>query len=157
MWEQLDHLGSLNLPFAEPDRPRPYPTDELIESVGLTEHRNKKVSTLSGGQRRRLDVAIGIVGRPELLFLDELARAAAGTAEVRWTQDGTRQVHPTVDPPAFVRELFAPEGEVTSIFDLEVQRPSLESTHLSMVAQQDATFQELPAELPAEFPQEEAR
>src|SRR6478752_1361067 len=69
--ELLDHLGSFYLPYTEPGRPRPYPTDELIETVGLTEHRNKKVSTLSGGQRRRLDVAIGIVGRPELLFLDE--------------------------------------------------------------------------------------
>ena len=39
--------------------------------VGLTEHADQKIATLSGGQRRRLDVAIGIVGRPELLFLDE--------------------------------------------------------------------------------------
>ncbi len=39
--------------------------------MGLTEHAGKKIRTLSGGQRRRLDVAIGIVGRPELLFLDE--------------------------------------------------------------------------------------
>jgi ABC-2 type transport system ATP-binding protein len=45
--------------------------DELIETVGLHEHANKKISSLSGGQRRRMDVAIGIVGRPELLFLDE--------------------------------------------------------------------------------------
>ncbi|MBY8853996.1 ATP-binding cassette domain-containing protein, partial [Saccharothrix sp. MB29] len=45
--------------------------DELIKAVGLAEHADKKVSTLSGGQRRRLDVAIGIVGKPELLFLDE--------------------------------------------------------------------------------------
>src|SRR6478752_10442531 len=71
VWELLDHLGSFYLPYSEPHRQRPYPTDELIETVGLTEHRNKKVSALSGGQRRRLDVAIGIVGRPELLFLDE--------------------------------------------------------------------------------------
>ena len=39
--------------------------------VGLTELADRKIATLSGGQRRRLDVAIGIVGRPELLFLDE--------------------------------------------------------------------------------------
>ncbi|HKN53392.1 MAG TPA: ABC transporter ATP-binding protein, partial [Amycolatopsis sp.] len=37
----------------------------------LTAHAQQKIKTLSGGQRRRLDVAIGIVGRPELLFLDE--------------------------------------------------------------------------------------
>ena len=43
----------------------------VIESVGLTEKIDEKVRTLSGGQRRRLDVALGIIGRPELLFLDE--------------------------------------------------------------------------------------
>jgi ABC-2 type transport system ATP-binding protein len=45
--------------------------DELIATVGLTEQASQRVRRLSGGQRRRLDVAIGIVGRPELLFLDE--------------------------------------------------------------------------------------
>ncbi|MDP9220417.1 MAG: ABC transporter ATP-binding protein [Actinomycetota bacterium] len=45
--------------------------DEVIEAVGLTEQRGKRAGALSGGQRRRLDVALGIVGRPELLFLDE--------------------------------------------------------------------------------------
>jgi ABC-2 type transport system ATP-binding protein len=45
--------------------------DELIRTVGLGEHAGQKISSLSGGQRRRMDVAIGIVGRPELLFLDE--------------------------------------------------------------------------------------
>jgi len=198
VWDLLEHLGSFYRPYATADRPRPYPTDELIDTVGLTEHRRKKVSALSGGQRRRLDVAIGIVGRPELLFLDEptagfdpaarrdfhelvhrlsdlqdttilltthdldeaekladrilimnhgrivadgsadqLARAVAGSAEVRWTQDGSRQVHATADPTEFVRELFAQErvrGDIGSrITDLEVQRPSLESTYMTMV------------------------
>ncbi|MEZ0094203.1 ABC transporter ATP-binding protein [Streptacidiphilus sp. EB129] len=45
--------------------------DELIELVGLTAHRGKRTSKLSGGQQRRMDVALGIIGRPELLFLDE--------------------------------------------------------------------------------------
>lgn len=45
--------------------------EELIAAVGLTEKAKTRVRQLSGGQRRRLDVALGIVGRPELLFLDE--------------------------------------------------------------------------------------
>ncbi|GAA4595588.1 ABC transporter ATP-binding protein [Planotetraspora phitsanulokensis] len=45
--------------------------DEVIEMVGLTESAGKRVRQLSGGQRRRVDVALGVVGRPELLFLDE--------------------------------------------------------------------------------------
>lgn len=45
--------------------------DEVIEVVGLTESAGRRTRALSGGQRRRLDVALGIVGRPELVFLDE--------------------------------------------------------------------------------------
>lgn len=67
----LDHFGRYYAPYSTPHRPRPYDTDDLLVSVGLADHADKKVMSLSGGQRRRLDVAIGIVGRPELLFLDE--------------------------------------------------------------------------------------
>jgi ABC-2 type transport system ATP-binding protein len=45
--------------------------DDVIEAVGLVEKADSRGRTLSGGQRRRLDVALGIVGRPDLLFLDE--------------------------------------------------------------------------------------
>lgn len=69
--ELLAHLGRYYLPYSREGRVRPRDTDELIATVGLTEHADQKISTLSGGQRRRLDVAIGIVGRPDLLFLDE--------------------------------------------------------------------------------------
>jgi ABC-2 type transport system ATP-binding protein len=69
--ELLDNLGSFYAPYATPDRPRPYDTDALLALVGLTGQAGSVIKTLSGGQRRRLDVAIGLVGRPELLFLDE--------------------------------------------------------------------------------------
>jgi ABC-2 type transport system ATP-binding protein len=51
--------------------PSPRPLDEIIEVVGLQEKRDARVRKLSGGQQRRLDVAIGLAGDPELLFLDE--------------------------------------------------------------------------------------
>jgi ABC-2 type transport system ATP-binding protein len=49
----------------------PRDVDQVIEAVGLTAKRDSLVLELSGGQRRRLDVALGIIGSPELLFLDE--------------------------------------------------------------------------------------
>lgn len=51
--------------------PNPRPLDEIIEVVGLGAKRNERVKKLSGGQQRRLDVAVGLAGDPELLFLDE--------------------------------------------------------------------------------------
>jgi ABC-2 type transport system ATP-binding protein len=51
--------------------PHPRPLDEILEVVGLTEQRSTRVRKLSGGQQRRLDVALGLAGDPELLFLDE--------------------------------------------------------------------------------------
>jgi ABC-2 type transport system ATP-binding protein len=69
--ELLQHLGGYYARYATPEFPRPWDTDELIDLVGLTAQANRRIINLSGGQRRRLDVAIGIVGRPELLFLDE--------------------------------------------------------------------------------------
>ncbi|WP_375389407.1 ABC transporter ATP-binding protein [uncultured Amnibacterium sp.] len=61
--EQLAHFASFF--------PRPRDVDETLASVGLTEAAQSRVRALSGGQRRRLDVALGIIGRPEVLFLDE--------------------------------------------------------------------------------------
>ncbi|HLT84305.1 MAG TPA: ABC transporter ATP-binding protein [Phototrophicaceae bacterium] len=69
--ELVEQFGSYYRPYSIPERPRPYPTAELLERVGLAERADQQVKKLSGGQRRRLDVAIGIVGRPRLLFLDE--------------------------------------------------------------------------------------
>ncbi|MCG5219837.1 ABC transporter ATP-binding protein [Streptosporangium sp. KLBMP 9127] len=61
--ELVAHLGSY---YDDPRDP-----DELLAALGLTEQAAQRVGLLSGGQRRRLDVALGIVGRPDLLFLDE--------------------------------------------------------------------------------------
>ncbi len=193
----LAHLGRFYAPYSTPQRERPRDVDELLEMVGLGEIADQKILTLSGGQRRRLDVAIGVVGKPDLLFLDEptagldpharrefhelihrlvdfeattvlltthdldeaerladrvlvlaaghivadgspdsLARQVASQAEVRWTQDGQRYVHSTADATAFVRDLLQREG--AAVDDLEVRRPSLEDTYLSMVAQHEA-------------------
>ena len=51
--------------------PSPRDPDELLELVGLTEKAGERVKRLSGGQQRRLDLALGMVGNPELIFLDE--------------------------------------------------------------------------------------
>jgi ABC-2 type transport system ATP-binding protein len=195
--ELLAHLGSYYAPYSEPGRRRPWDVDELIAAVGLTEHAGKRVRRLSGGQRRRLDVAIGIVGRPELLFLDEptagfdpearrdfhdlvhrladqeeativltthdldeaerladrililaggqiiadssadeLSRRMSTQAEVRWSRDGQRFVHPADEPTRFVRDLFRQYGE--SIEDLEVRRASLEDTYMALVRQSES-------------------
>lgn len=49
----------------------PAPVDEVIERVGLAEKSGARISTLSGGQQRRVDLAAAIIGQPDLLFLDE--------------------------------------------------------------------------------------
>jgi ABC-2 type transport system ATP-binding protein len=61
--EQLSHFAAMY--------PDPRDVDEVISAVGLESQRKTLIRRLSGGQRRRVDVAIGIIGRPALLFLDE--------------------------------------------------------------------------------------
>src|SRR6202035_3860154 len=181
--ELLRHLGTYYARYATAEISRPWHTAELIDLVGLTAQADRRIASLSGGQRRRLDVAIGIVGRPELLFLDEptagfdpearrefhdlvrtlaeeyettilltthdlneaekladrililaagriiadgsadeLSRRMSAQAEVRWTVDGQRYVHPTDEATAFTRKLFAQYGE--AVENLEVRRAS---------------------------------
>ncbi|WP_188316653.1 ABC transporter ATP-binding protein [Solihabitans fulvus] len=195
--ELLAHLGTYYTPYATGGARGPWDPDELVSAVGLTEHAHKRVGRLSGGQRRRLDVAIGIVGRPELLFLDEptvgfdpearrefhdlvhrlsddedttilltthdldeaekladrivilaggaiiadgsadeLSRRMSTEAEIKWTRDGQRFVHSTLDSTKFVHDLFRQYGE--AIGDLEVRRASLEDTYVAMVREHEA-------------------
>jgi len=68
--ELLAHLARFYVPFATAEV-RPWDVDELIDVVGLSKSASAKIMTLSGGLRRRLDVAMGIVGRPEIVFFDE--------------------------------------------------------------------------------------
>jgi ABC-2 type transport system ATP-binding protein len=62
---------------------------------------------------------------------DELSRRMATEAEVRWTIDGERHVHSTMDSTRFVRELFLQYGD--DVAELEVRRASLEDTYMAMV------------------------
>jgi len=63
VYESVSHFATY---YENPKDP-----SEVIELVGLTDKSDALARTLSGGQRRRLDVALGIIGNPELLFLDE--------------------------------------------------------------------------------------
>lgn len=63
VYETIHHFSGY---YSNPRDPH-----EVVESIGLGEKKRALVHTLSGGQRRRLDVGLGIVGNPELLFLDE--------------------------------------------------------------------------------------
>jgi ABC-2 type transport system ATP-binding protein len=69
MYENLTARESLALFGGYYERPRP--VDEVIDVAGLTDNADRAVRKLSGGQRRRLDFGLALIGDPELIFLDE--------------------------------------------------------------------------------------
>jgi ABC-2 type transport system ATP-binding protein len=71
VFELLNHLGKYYEPYSTTTHKRPFNAQHLLELVGLEAQAKHVIQSLSGGQRRRLDVAIGLIGNPEVLFLDE--------------------------------------------------------------------------------------
>jgi ABC-2 type transport system ATP-binding protein len=69
LWPNLSVRETLRMFAGYYDRPRD--VDEVIDLVGLAEKRAARVKTLSGGQKRRVDLGLALVGDPELVFLDE--------------------------------------------------------------------------------------
>ena len=81
------------------DHPRP--VDDVVRLVGLEEKVDARVKTLSGGQQRRLDVGLGIVGGPELLFLDEPTTGfdpSAGAMPGTWCRPWPMTAPPSSSP-----------------------------------------------------------
>ena len=81
--------------------PNPRPISEPLELIGLESDAHTRIGHLSGGQRRRVDLALGIIGRPELLFLDEQttgpARRESWAIVKRLAADGTTVLFSTHD------------------------------------------------------------
>ncbi|WP_179816273.1 ABC transporter ATP-binding protein [Allostreptomyces psammosilenae] len=193
--ELLEHIAGY---YPDPRDPA-----ELLELVGLTELADRQTRRLSGGQRRRLDLALGIVGRPRVVFLDEptagldpvarrafhelvtrlaeedtgvlltthdlaeaerladriailldgriavsgsgaeLAAQVRADAEVSWTApDGTARTERTAEPSELVWRLH--QEFAGPVPDLQVRRPTLEESYLSLVGASGARNQDVP-------------
>ena len=155
--DQLEWIRAIQL-TASPDV---MGTSEVLNAVGLADKATSRLSRLSGGQRRIIDFAAALMGRPELLLMTthHLAEAeriasrvlimsrgrviADGTvtalrerlghdAEVTWVQDGEHHVHATAAPERFLAQL-----DLGAITDLTITRPTLEETYLALVNKEE--------------------
>ena len=118
--------------------PSPRPRDEVIELVGLTPKRNTRVSKLSGGQQRRLDVAVALAGRDtaattvRFRLPEEIHPLPDAIRSVATVADGVVQLR-TQDPTRTLYELtgWAVERGIR-LEGLDVTRPSLEDVYLEI-------------------------
>ena len=176
--------------------PHPRDPEQVIAAVGLQQKVKSRNGKLSGGQRRRLDVALGIIGRPEVLFLDEpttgfdpaarrefwtliedlkaegttilltthyleeaerladrvaviangrvvaydtpanIGNRSQARAVVTWEEGGIERSESTDEPTRLISQLATRfSGEIPG---LQVHRPSLEETYLSLIAEEGA-------------------
>lgn len=176
--------------------PHPRDPEQVIAAVGLQQKVKSRNGKLSGGQRRRLDVALGIIGRPEVLFLDEpttgfdpaarrefwtliedlkaegttilltthyleeaerladrvaviangrvvaydtpanIGNRSQARAVVTWEEGGIERSESTDEPTRLISQLAERfSGEIPG---LQVHRPSLEETYLSLIAEEGA-------------------
>jgi len=115
----------------------PLDVQHVIDSVGLSEKQGALIRTLSGGQRRRLDVALGIIGNPELLFLDEPTTGFDPQARrAFWSLiQQLLKLEKTDNPTTLVSKLSTQFGG--EVPELIVTRPSLEDIYLEMIGNPD--------------------
>src|SRR6266508_989205 len=104
MYQSLSVTESLALFAGYYEHPRR--VDEVVELVGLEEKKDAFVRTLSGGQKRRFDLGLALIGDPELVFLGRLGEltGALPPTEIRFRRDGQEVVLRTEEPTRFFPE-----------------------------------------------------
>jgi ABC-2 type transport system ATP-binding protein len=138
--------------------PAPLAVEEVLELVDLVDEAETRVGVLSGGQRRRVDLAIGIIGRPEVLFLDEPstgldpeARRRAWTAVQNLATTGSTVVLTThyIDEAEHLadRLLLVAAGRLVADTTPDALRGTGGPAHIRYRVPADASLDDLPAPL----------